>query len=409
MLDITRRQQTVLKAFGLVLMLSLGAGGVRADNNALWQSTLEQARGSQVYLNAWGGNDAVNGYLRWAADELRSRYDIRLTHVRVASTGDVVSRVLAEKAAGRNNNGSVDLVWINGENFRTMKQQDLLLGPWTETLPNYRYVDEENKPSVLVDFSTPVEHLQMPWGMAQLVFYHDTARLADPPRSMRALLDYARVNPGRVSYPAPPDFHGTTFLKQALIELSDDKAFLYRPASEADVDARLAPLWSYLDELHQVAWQRGARFPVDGPRMKQMLSDGELHIAFSFNPAEAVNGINTGELPDTVRSYVHDGGTVGNTHFLAIPYNASAPAAARVVSNFLLSPEAQARKASASVWGDPTVLAVDRLPVGQQQLFDQADRHPAMPGPEALAQVLLEPDATWVRILEREWQRRYAR
>lgn len=379
-----------------------------ADVDKPWSSIVEQAQGSQVYLNAWGGNEAVNQYLQWAADEVRRRYDIGLTHVRVASTGDVVSRVLAEQTAGRDSGGSVDLIWINGENFGAMQQQGLLLPPWTMDLPNYRYVDETDKPSVLIDFSTPVKHQEMPWGMAQLVFYHDSARVAQPPRSMRDLLTYARANPGRISYPAPPDFHGVTFLKQALLELSEDNVFLYQSASQSDVDECLAVLWDFLDQLHPVAWQRGSRFPVDGPRMKQMLNDGGLHIAFSFNPVEAVNGVISGELPASVRSYVHEGGTVGNTHFLAIPYNASAIDAAKVVSNFLLSAEAQARKADPSLWGDPTVLAFDKLSSEQKKLFEDSGNHPAMPAPEALQQILLEPHVSWVRVLEREWQRRYA-
>jgi len=371
---------------------------------------LEQARGEHVYFNGWGGNDALNNYLRWVAAEMQQRFGIQLTHVRVASTGDIVSRVLAEKAAGRTDNGSVDLIWLNGENFRAMLEQDLLLPPWTRELPNYAFVDEENKPTVLIDFSTPVEHREMPWGMAQLVFYYDSARFdgAEPPRSMPALLAYARANPGRVTYPAPPDFHGTTFLKQALLELSVETDFLYQPASQFDVDEKLEVLWEFLDALHQVAWQNGNRFPVDGPRLKQMLNDGDLHIAFSFNPAEAVNAISSGELPDTVRSYVHEGGTLGNTHFLAIPFNASAQAAAKVTADFLLSPEAQARKADSVIWGDPSVLALDKLAPTERALFELNQPHPAMPSPELLSQVLPEPDASWVRILETQWQERYA-
>ncbi len=386
------------------------SSGTNAEPAQAWQSVLEQARGGHVYFNAWGGNDALNNYLRWVAAELQQRHDIRLTHVRVASTGDIVSRVLAEKAAGRDDDGSVDLIWLNGENFRTMVEQDLLLPPWTMDLPNYQYVDEENKPTVLLDFSTPVEHREMPWGMAQLVFYYDSARLdgANPPRSMPELLAYARANPGRVTYPAPPDFHGTTFLKQALLELSAESNFLYQPAAQFNVDEKLAVLWEFLDALHQVAWQSGNQFPVDGPRLKQMLNDGDLHIAFSFNPAEAANAIASGEVPDSVRTYVHTGGTVGNTHFLAIPFNASASAAAKVTANFLLSAEAQARKADPAIWGDPTVLALDKLPAAERALFDKHQPHPAMPSPESLSQVLPEPDASWVRVLETQWQQRYA-
>ena len=87
--------------------------------------------------------------------------------------------------------------------------------------------------------------------------------------------------------------------------------------------------------------------------MVRLLGDGEVAIAMAFNPAEFSNGIAQGILPDTVRSYIHEGGTLANVHFVAIPFNANGPAA-KVVANFLLSPEAQLRKANSEIWGDPT-------------------------------------------------------
>src|SRR3546814_8861449 len=56
-------------------------------------------------------------------------------------SSDLVSRVVAEKAASRTEGGSVDLIWINGPNLLAMKQQNLLFGPLTERLPNFRLVD----------------------------------------------------------------------------------------------------------------------------------------------------------------------------------------------------------------------------------------------------------------------------
>jgi len=48
---------------------------------------------------------------------------------------------LNEKSAGVTS-GSLDLVWINGENFRTAKQGRLLRGPFAEQLTNIKYFDE---------------------------------------------------------------------------------------------------------------------------------------------------------------------------------------------------------------------------------------------------------------------------
>lgn len=377
--------------------------------SADWSDILEQAKGQQVFFNAWGGDGQINDYLDWVADEVALRYDIALEHVRVGDTGDVVSRVLAEKAAGRDSNGSVDLVWINGANFRAMKEQGLLLDPWTDQLPNYQLADVDNKPTLLNDFGTPVDNMEAPWGMAQLVFIYDTARIDEHPTSMEELLAHAQANPGRVTYPAPPNFYGTTFLKQAMLELTDDSELFYGPAEDADTESALAPLWSFLDALHAVAWQSGRSFPQDAPQMRQMLNDGEIQIALSFNPNDAASAIAQGTLPDSVRTYIHEGGTIGNTHFVAIPYNSSAAAAAKVVANFLLSPEAQARKADPEIWGDPTVLAMDKLSRTEQQLFADLDLGEATLTPEELDAVLEEPHASWVAVLEDEWQRRYAR
>ena len=81
----------------------------------------------------------------------------------------------------------------------------------------------------------------------------------------------------------------------------------------------------------------------------------------AFNPADASAAISAGRLPETVRTFVLEDGTIGNTHFVAIPFNAAHAAGAMVVADFLLSPEAQARKQDPRVWGDGTVLDLAAL------------------------------------------------
>ena len=392
--------------FGLVLAMTGGLEIARAGD-ADWDAVLERARGQTVFFNAWGGSQQINDYIAWAAWEIRDRYGVELRHTKVADTADVVSRILAEKTAGRTEGGSVDLVWINGENFAAMKRNGLLGAPFTEALPNFALVDTDGKPTTLVDFTVPTDGLESPWGMAQMVFIFDTARLDDPPASMPALLDYLRDNPGRFTYPLPPDFLGTTFLKQALIELADDREPLLRPADEADFGAVTAPLWAFLDELHPLLWRKGETFPTSSEATLQMVDDGEIDITFTFNPGAASAAIEDGRLPDTVRTYVLSGGTLGNTHFVAIPFNSSAREGAMVVANFLLSPEAQLRKEDPRVWGDPTVLSMDRLEAADRQAFAALPRGIATLAPEALGRPQLEPHASWTGALESEWLTRY--
>ena len=114
---------------------------------------LAEAKGETVYFHAWGGEPRINDYIAWAGAEVMDRFGVRVVHVKVSDTAEVVSRVLTEKAAGREEGGAVDLVWINGENFAAMKKQGLLQpAAWATKLPNYRYVDVENKPTVETRF-----------------------------------------------------------------------------------------------------------------------------------------------------------------------------------------------------------------------------------------------------------------
>jgi putative thiamine transport system substrate-binding protein len=385
------------------------AGGLtpfaaRADASA-WQRTLVQARGQTVYFNAWGGAPTINAYIQWAADQASQQFGVKVVHVKVVDTVDVVKRVRDEKAAGKTE-GSVDLVWINGENFSTMKRESLLFGPFADALPAFANVDVKGKPTTLQDFAEPVNGMEAPWGMAQLTFMADAQRVARPPRDLPAWLAFAAAHPGRTSYPRPPDFHGMTFLKQMLLDLTPlpDRRALYQAVSPEAFARFTAPLWKTLDSLHPHLWRGGKQFPTSAAALRQMMSDGELLLALTFNPNEAANEIAANRLAPSTVSFQFIGGTIGNTHFVAIPVNARAPAGAQVFANFLLSPAAQARKADIAVWGDPTVLDMNRLSATERGFFS------AKPQPGQLlrtAPTLPEPHGSWMRPLEQEWTRRY--
>lgn len=375
-----------------------------AQTGTPWASIEAKARGQKVFFNAWGGSERTNAYLQWAAAEVGKRHGVQVEHVKLTDTAEAVKRVRSEKAAGKRTQGTVDAVWINGENFLTMKREGMLFGPFAESLPSFQYVDVVGKPTTRVDFSEPVEGLEAPWGMAQFTLFGDAQRVPSPPRSMAALADFARAQPGRVTYPRPPAFIGTTFLKQALVELNADRAALYRPVSPDAFARATAPLWAWLDTLHPYLWRAGKQFPQTPAAIRQMVADGELLIGLTFNPNEAANEIAAKRLPASVISWQFSGGALGNTHFLAIPFNANAPEGAQVWINFLLSPEAQARKADIAVWGDPTVLAVEKLPAAERARFGNT---PAPGQVAASASVIQEPHGSWVEPLEREWLRRY--
>lgn len=375
--------------------------GVSHSAHADWACVQNEARGQTVYFNAWGGGEASNAYIAWATKEVKARYGVEVKHVKVTDAAEVVKRVQTELAAGRKADGSVDLMWVNGENFRNLKEGGMLFGPWAESLPNWGLVDL-NKP-VRSDFSVPTQGYEAPWGTAQLTFIADRAKTPTPPRSATDLLAFAQANPGRVSYPKPPDFHGTTFVKQLLLELAPNRTALQQAVNPQAFAPATQPLWAYLDQLHAQLWRNGKTFPASAAEMHRMLADGELKLSLTFNPNEAANLIASKQLPPSTYSFGWSGGTIGNVHFVAIPVNAKARAGAQVLANFLLSAEAQARKADISVWGDGTVLDIGKIPAPLQAAMRKT-------APGALTErvpTLAEPHASWVEALEAEWLKRF--
>jgi len=371
-----------------------------------WAAVTEKADGQTVYWNAWGGSTTTNDFIAWVGSRVAEDYGVTLEHVKLSATSDAVTRVVAEKDAGENDDGAIDMIWINGANFSAMKEVDLLFGPFAEQLPNWQLVDVEGK-TVQTDFTVPVEGYESPWAMAQVVFIHDTADMPDRLGDMAALQDWAAANPGRFTYPQPPDFLGTTFLKQVLVDILPDASVLAEPVSDDSYDEVTAPLWAYLDELTPNLWRQGRAYPTTGNAQFQLISDGEVDLAISFSPGAASTAIANNELPPTVRTFVLDKGTIGNASFVAIPYNSGSKEGAMVVANFLMSPEAQARAQDPEVLGYGTVLNMAALSDEDRAVFDSLELGIATLSPAELGTAQAEPHPSWMTRIADDWVERY--
>ncbi|WP_039976861.1 ABC transporter substrate-binding protein [Vibrio jasicida] len=374
-----------------ILTATFATSSYASSNTEEWQKIEQQADGQTVYFHAWGGSQEINRYIQWAGKELKSRYNVTLNHVKVTDISETTTRLIAEKAAGKNSGGSVDMVWINGENFKSMKDNQLLFGPFVDGLPSWQYVDKTLP--VDVDFSEPTNGLEAPWGVGQLVFIYDEETLNNPPSSYAEMLSYAKAFPNRLTYPRPPEFHGTSFIKSLLIELSNNDPALQKPVTDEAFKTVTQPLWAYLDEFHTVAWRGGKQFPGGTAETVQLLDDGQIDLAVTFNPNAVFSAQSSGNLAESTKAYAMDAGALSNIHFLAIPWNANASEGAQVAINFLLSPEAQSRKGDINIWGDPSVLSSQYL-TGTAKNTQQFKS-------------IAEPHPSWQAALEKEWLKRY--
>jgi putative thiamine transport system substrate-binding protein len=390
----------------LIASLSLGlATPAVAD----WQQVQDAARGQTVYWNAWGGDARTNAFIAWVGAQTQAAYGVKVQQVKLTDTATAVTQVISEKAAGKESGGAVDLIWINGPNFLSMKEQGLLYGPFAGDLPNARYLDLGPDAPASVDFTVPVDGYASAWRLARFVFTYDAASVDVPPADMAGFLEYARDHPGRVTHPDISNFMGATFLKQALLEFAPDKAALQAPATDATFSAATAPLWGWYDALRPLMWRDGLTFPENQSVQQQMLNDGEVDFGVSFDPASAAGAIAEGLLPDTARVFVPQTGSIGNISFVAIPYNAANREGAMVVANFLLDPATQAHQQNIDVLGSFSVLDPSKLTAEQAAAFSALPSSPALPSLADLGPTLLEPHASWMTRLVSAWGERYIR
>lgn len=395
-----------MKHLSILAALIAPVAALADPNPADWDAVLADAKGETVYWHAWGGSTTTNDFLAWVGSRVAEDYGVTLEHVKLTSTADAVTRVLSEKEAGEDDDGAVDMIWINGANFAAMKEADLLFGPYAEQLPNWTVVDVDGK-TVQTDFTVPTDGYESPWAMAQVVFVHDTADMPEKVGSMQALLEWAQANPGRFSYPQPPDFLGTTFLKQVLVDILPDPSVLAAEATDENYADVTAPLWDYLDALTPNLWREGKAYPATGTAMFPLIADDELDLSISFSPGAASTAIANFELPDTVRTFVLDKGTIGNASFVTIPYNSGSKASAMVVANFLMSPEAQARAQDPAILGYGTVLDMDAITADERVVFDALELGVATLSPAELGTVQAEPHPSWATRLADDWAGRY--
>jgi putative spermidine/putrescine transport system substrate-binding protein len=370
-----------------------------------WADILTEARGQTVNFYMWGGSDLINTWVtEYVATAVRDQFDITLNMVPISDATEYINKVLGEKEAGQDTGGSVDLVWVNGENFRTMRQGELLYGNWSQFLPSSAYVNWDD-PSVANDFGFPVEGYEAPYGKAQFVMIYDSARVPEPPRTIPALVEWIKANPGQFTYPAPPDFTGSAFVRHLCYHAAGGYETLLGEFDQALFDEKSPACWQLLNEIEPFLWREGQTYPESHTRQQDLFANSEVSFDMAYNPAEASSLVENGRYPETTRTFVFDSGTIANTHYVAIPYNSDHKAAAMVVANFLLSPAAQLSKAQPENWGDLPVLDPALLPADWQAPFAAIPRGTATLSTEELASARLpELQAPWLVAFEQGWQ-----
>ncbi|CDF58609.1 ABC transporter substrate-binding protein [Thermobrachium celere] len=394
----------VLLCLGMFLNLGCLKDKSEVDiSSKNWDEILKLASGTKVTFYGWGGDENIN---RWidevVAKDIKQKYNITLERVPMLPN-EFLPKLLNEKQLG--SEGVIDIVWINGENFFNAKNQGLLYGPFAYKLPNFNKYVDKNSSDVLYDFGYPVEGFEAPYGKAQLVLIGDTAKLDYLPKNHKELLEIAKKYPGKITYPDASDFTGSAFIRNIIYDVVGYEALKDIKPNKEDVKKAIKPALDFLVELKPYLWRQGKAYPSTLAQLDNMFSDGEVYITMNYTPYHVLTKINEGDFSKTAKAFIFNKGTISNTHFLAIPFNAPNKAGALVVINHLLSPSIQAQKYNPKTWGDLPVISSNLLNEEEKKLFENVNL-----GKEAIPQDVLvkhsipEMRAELIPIIESLWR-----
>jgi len=385
-----------------------------------WEDVQARAKEEgQVNLYYWGGSDNINIWMDSVAVPALAAEGVTLNPVRITGTKDAVDLVLAEKASGKGlGEGSVDAIWINGENFATLKRQGALMGAFADKLPNSANIEwNPGDPRSLLnlrDFGVETNASEMPWSGQQYVCAVNTARVPadETPATFAEMVTYLEANPGKFSYVKPPHYIGNTFVQAAVYAHNPDGngAVPFQNSIDelgaAELARLIKPGMEYLKALepHLLGAASGnVRYPEDPKALDGLFLNGEIDFACKFGLFGVATGLRDGTFPEGAEQFIFpEGNMIKNKNYLVIPGNAPNPAAAMVMANYMASVESQATKleiAGMPVGIDPWKLSAD----------DSAKLDAASPGLVGVTQAELDantaPDtnATLVDVIEATW------
>ncbi len=380
-----------------------------ASKAASFADVQRAAKGQTVALWMYGGDKQGNAYIDDVLTPAAARAGVTLRRVPVTATSDAVSRVLSERQAGTRD-GAVDLVWVNGDNFGTVKKAGGWLCGWPAQLPSTALTSSTD-PLLKDDFGVPVDGCEAPWHKAQFTLVYDSAKVTDPPTTLAGVLDWAKAHPGRFTYPAPPDFTGSVFVREVLRSAAATQGLGQVPLlySAPAADKVTPALWARLKDLAPSLWRGGSTYPRDSAALDALYAGGQVDMTMTYGPATLTELVADGTFPATTKVLTLTEGTVGNASFLAIPSSSGHREGAMVVADLALSAAQQLEKAKPSVWGQFTVLDQGRLSPAERAAFAALPPSPVVPPYDVLSRnAHAELSSGWVPVLDDGWRTQVA-
>jgi putative spermidine/putrescine transport system substrate-binding protein len=386
---------------GVIATAPSNAIGTKTYTSIQWNKILKEAKGQTVNWYMWGGGTAINTYVNDYIGAEAKKLGVTLNQVKLNATAEAVNKVLGEKQAGNATSGAVDMIWINGENFATGRQADIWHCDWATKLPNAKYVDWTSS-SVNSDFGLPVDGCEAPWATASSGLVYDSKVIPKAAvASLDAFIAWVKANPGKFTYPAPPDFNGSMTVRRLFYHANGGFSNFLGAYDASKFTPAMAKAATFLNDLKPALWRKGTTYPANIGDLEKLYANGEISAYLNYGALASFTNVDKGLFPKTTRVTAFKEGMIGNISYVTIPYNSPNKAGAQVIANIMQSPAAQLKMQVDGVIGSPAIVMA-KTPLAAK--YRVLPVHPSSTSPSVLAKNA-NPELTsaWLKAIDNGW------
>ena len=304
-----------------------------------WNTIIDSSKGTIVNVLYYSEENEIIDWLKndYRKDiKIKYNIDLRYTFMEFS---DIKELLLNRKE--KSLNCEYDLIYLSDDGFKELKENELLYKDILTKLPNY-YKNLSSKDYIVnYDQGVSIDNYEVPIFKDQLVFMNNEDEIYETPATFDELLEVAKNNKGKITYPNPNTKTGLLFILSAILSKTDIEVINNLPADKDKVYEYIKPGIDYLIELDKYLYDGGNTYPSNDDDMDILLSEGKILFSLTRDYNRTTENISDSIFPKGCNTFVLKDGTTGFIDYLAIPEKSDNKAGALVVMNKIISGETQ--------------------------------------------------------------------
>ena len=316
-----------------------------------WTLMTQSAKGTVVTIAIEHSNPAVLEWFRKDfASTLKLKHEIELVVVdqNILKTLDQLNQEKANEVEM----GSIDLIYIESEGFKSAMEKSLLYGPFSDKLPNAELYFEPKDTNYASRDGISANYHMIPVSRKQLSMIYNQDVFYEKPESYDALIEIIKTYKGGFTYPDPrTSIEGQAFVLSVLGQYLDFDVFKSGTLDKNKYLDAIKPGIEDLVAMKPYLMDGGATYPQSMEALDAIFREGKAIMSLSMDYNYVTDRLREYEYPEGASTFVIPAGMATFNEVAAIAFNAPNKSGAMVVLNELLTPEVQTLKYNPRNWG----------------------------------------------------------